>query len=522
MKIKKSVKNFILKALSEKQKDLNYFKKELISILKKQYDDLDKKDLKKDKSLEKSLMWLAGDVFIEKGRAANIGEVREWKGRKFKKIAPNKWRPIYESNTRGAKQSIKILAKKVSKAQSVDELLEIVMQNVNRFTDENGKTLDIVKELQDAVNEAKGRLNAGKPTTQQQIDDFNKKNSILSEDERKTLMSGVYGAKVKEILTSKSDDDLKEIWKESINSKNPFFEKLVYNEIQRRNKEKEKPKLNETKIRENFNNPEKLGKWNGKIYGNQKYGYSIYVDNKRIEINNEEKKQLEDYAAKKAEDSKKAMKEKRNTTIRNDIVKFFLRKIGARERDIEELDRAISTFKKKNLPEKIIVNFLTDKMEDARTERYNSSDLIQSDYQTYIDNMSEDELKTLSDIAKNELEKIKTQKQKELDEKNAKEKADKEYKNKLLTDENFRKEEEDKKRAEREKQRKQELRVEEIAGEGYWNGKVYGSARNGYSVYVANKKYTIPEKDYELFDLKKSFSERIKEIITPILEQIET
>lgn len=45
-------------------------------------------------------------------------------------------------------------------------------------------------------------------------------------------------------------------------------------------------------------------------------------------------------------------------------------------------------------------------------------------------------------------------------------------------------------------------RVKEIAGEGFWNGKIYGSAKSGYSVYVANKKYTIPESDYELFDLK--------------------
>lgn len=45
-------------------------------------------------------------------------------------------------------------------------------------------------------------------------------------------------------------------------------------------------------------------------------------------------------------------------------------------------------------------------------------------------------------------------------------------------------------------------RVKEIAGEGFWNGKIYGSAKNGYSVYVANKKYTISESDYKLFDLK--------------------
>ena len=486
-------------------KTLKEFKKEILAILKEKFNDLE------NTKIMKSLLNVAGDLLIQKGRAANIGEVREWKGRKFKKIAPNKWRPIYDSATRGAKQSIKMLARKVSKAQSTEELLEIVMQNVNRFTDENGKTLDIVNELKNAVNDQKSKLNAGKTVIPKQTD-----KTPSPADENKGMEKDV-----KDLTDDEIQSELNSINKQDNRllatkmRENKRYADLI-NEQKKRKEDAEKEKqdeLKETKIRDDFKNPEKLGKWNGKIYGNEKYGYSIYVDNKKIEINSEEKKHLEDYSSKKAADSKKAMKEKRYTTIRNDIVEFFLRKTGARERDIEQLDRAISIFKEKKLPEKTIVNFLTDKMEDARTERYNSSDLIQSDYQSYIDNMSEDELKTLSDIAKNELEKIKNQKQKELDEIKEKEKAKKEYEHKLLTDENFRKEEEDKNRAEREKQRKQESRVEEIAGEGYWNGKVYGSARNGYSVYVANKKYTIPEKDYELFDLKKSFLEQIKDIL---------
>ena len=133
-------------------KTLKEFKKEILAILKAKFEELS------ENKVTKALIAVAGDLLIQKGRAANIGEVREWKGRKFKKIAPNKWRPIYDSNTRGAKQSIKALARKVSKAQSTEELLEIVMQNVNRFQDANGKTLDIVKELQDAVKEAKDAL----------------------------------------------------------------------------------------------------------------------------------------------------------------------------------------------------------------------------------------------------------------------------------------------------------------------------------------------------------------------------
>ena len=38
------------------------------------------------------------------------------------------------------------------------------------------------------------------------------------------------------------------------------------------------------------------GKWNGKVYGSQKYGYSVYVDDVKITITAEEKDQIEKYS----------------------------------------------------------------------------------------------------------------------------------------------------------------------------------------------------------------------------------
>ena len=38
------------------------------------------------------------------------------------------------------------------------------------------------------------------------------------------------------------------------------------------------------------------GRWNGKVYGGAKYGYSIYVDGAKTEITEEEKEQLEAYS----------------------------------------------------------------------------------------------------------------------------------------------------------------------------------------------------------------------------------
>ena len=152
-------------------KDLNYFKKKIMAILEKQTDDAPAEINKSLNQLEYIYNVMNPSTFseIEKSRGYGIGTVREWRGRKYKKIAPGKWRLIYESNSRGAKQSIAYLKKAVMNAKSTDELLQIVMENVNRFQDANGKTLDIVSELQEAVRSAKTALNGGKKTFTEKV-----------------------------------------------------------------------------------------------------------------------------------------------------------------------------------------------------------------------------------------------------------------------------------------------------------------------------------------------------------------
>lgn len=152
-------------------KDLNYFKKKIMAILNKQTDDASAEINKSLNQLEYIYNVMNPSTFseIEKSRGYGIGTVREWRGRKYKKIAPGKWRLIYESNSRGAKQSIAYLKKAVMNAKSTDELLQIVMENVNRFQDANGKTLDIVSELQEAVRSAKTALNGGKKTFTEKV-----------------------------------------------------------------------------------------------------------------------------------------------------------------------------------------------------------------------------------------------------------------------------------------------------------------------------------------------------------------
>jgi len=91
-----------------------------------------------------------------------VGTIREWKGKKYIKIAPGKWRPKYDSNSRGAKMSIAALKKKADKCTSSEELLQLVLENRERFSDENGRPLPFVKELSDYVSSKNDELESKK------------------------------------------------------------------------------------------------------------------------------------------------------------------------------------------------------------------------------------------------------------------------------------------------------------------------------------------------------------------------
>lgn len=189
-------------------KDLNYFKKKIMAILEKQTDDATAEINKSLNQMDFIYSQMNPSTFseIEKSRGYGIGTVREWKGRKYKKIAPNKWRLVYESNSRGAKQSIAYLKKAVMNAKSTDELLQIVMENVNRFQDANGKTLDIVSELQEAVRSAKTALNGKKETAAEP----KKEHSAISDKELEEKNKNLEAERNKIAADIKDGKDVKE------------------------------------------------------------------------------------------------------------------------------------------------------------------------------------------------------------------------------------------------------------------------------------------------------------------------
>lgn len=139
-------------------KDLEYFKKELIKIL-------DKKEREEKAEIKKSLAFTM-DMLIEKSSSGYpVGTIREWKGKKYQKIAPGKWRRKYSSEEKGIRMSIAALKKAIDKCSTSKELLDLVLQNRDRFADDNGRPLPIVKELSEYVSSKNDKLEKPKLTS---------------------------------------------------------------------------------------------------------------------------------------------------------------------------------------------------------------------------------------------------------------------------------------------------------------------------------------------------------------------
>lgn len=125
---------------------LEYFKKKILAHL----DDLEQKENAEKKELKKSL--LAFEMTSVKKAGYPVGTIREWKGKKYIKVAPGKWKPKYDSHSRGAKMAIAALKKKIDACTDSEELMQIILENRDRFSDENGRPLPFVKELSDYIS----------------------------------------------------------------------------------------------------------------------------------------------------------------------------------------------------------------------------------------------------------------------------------------------------------------------------------------------------------------------------------
>lgn len=116
-------------------KNLSYWKKKLINALK---GDVTAKSL--------------SDFGIMEKGGYPVGTIREWNGKKFKKLSSGKWMRTYTgTGERGERQASRNVMNKIQKAESMEDLLQIVRDNRERFKDESGKAIPLVKEFLDAA-----------------------------------------------------------------------------------------------------------------------------------------------------------------------------------------------------------------------------------------------------------------------------------------------------------------------------------------------------------------------------------
>ncbi|UTY31706.1 PBECR2 nuclease fold domain-containing protein [Treponema putidum] len=113
-------------------------------------------ELEKEETSEikKTFSELTG-LMLKGGKGLPVGTIREWKGKKFIKIAPGKWKPKYDSETRGARMSIAAIKRKADSCEDAHSLMSLIFENKDRFSDENGAPLACVKELSDFIEQTR-------------------------------------------------------------------------------------------------------------------------------------------------------------------------------------------------------------------------------------------------------------------------------------------------------------------------------------------------------------------------------
>ena len=116
-------------------KDFQYYKNWTINHLKKQ--------LAEENAVQKSLKYC--ELMLEK--SFPVGTIREWKGKKYKKVAPGKWMRYFNAQNRGSRQALRNAINQLEKIDNIEDLAKFVNANRNRFCNEYGKPLPEAEEI---------------------------------------------------------------------------------------------------------------------------------------------------------------------------------------------------------------------------------------------------------------------------------------------------------------------------------------------------------------------------------------
>lgn len=190
------------------------FKKRLIAILEEKEREEEENFQSINKAFQvneifKSLT--APFRFIEKGgRVGEIGEIRTWNGKKYKKMPNKEWARVYDEETRGAKLAVAALKKKIDACTNSQELLNLVLANKERFCDNLGRPLPIVQELSKYVSAKNDSIESSENKKQDKAkkkvsggdggDKPPKVNRFVSQNPNARLVSDITDIEKKEII----------------------------------------------------------------------------------------------------------------------------------------------------------------------------------------------------------------------------------------------------------------------------------------------------------------------------------
>ena len=145
------------------KKDIDYWKKKLLSILKGDVMEKSLHDILYPGTMLKALSIDIQDM-LQKARGFAVGTVRTWSGKDYKKLSSGKWMRTYTgTGERGERQAVRNVMKAIQGASTMEELAEIINKNMQRFKDESGKTLPIVKEFMTVARGTEGGKKVVKP-----------------------------------------------------------------------------------------------------------------------------------------------------------------------------------------------------------------------------------------------------------------------------------------------------------------------------------------------------------------------
>ena len=152
----------LVKSVKTRRQEFLEIKRELLAHIRKLRKQEEAEVKKASWELEKSFVLEKAASKKPREKAEN-GAIRTWSnGKKYKRIAPGKWVQVCnDDRTRGAKQSLRYIERKIASINDERELMWFVQQNKEKFVDDWGYPLPAVERLSELAHTRNDEIVAG-------------------------------------------------------------------------------------------------------------------------------------------------------------------------------------------------------------------------------------------------------------------------------------------------------------------------------------------------------------------------